>query len=588
MPPTLYLQGFVQTLKNKYSLISCFLICVSIMVIRFAYTDRQAQLPVKVTTWDALGYYMYLPAQFIYHDEKNLNWFPKIDSLYALTGGNLYQANKQENGNYVFKYLEGVSILQLPFFLIAYSITGFTSYPQDGFSYPYQLAVAWGCIIWCMIAIFLLRNILLRYYNDCTVAVTLVLLLIASNFLQYVSVEGGQSHGYIFPMYVFLLYFTIRWHEKRSWLSAFFIGGIIGLATISRPTELVMIFIPILWNVRNGKDFNEKVMSLFEYPSQMISVAVGFWIGILPQLLYWKRVTGSFVYDVGSKWDFLNPHFRVLFGWEKGWFIYTPVTLLFVAGLFMLRGKEFSRAVMTFCVLNIYIIIAWHIWRYGGSYSCRALVQSYPVFAFPLAACVSYLLEKKWRLISISIFSFLVIVNLFQIYQYNRTIIHYDDMNFEYYRAIYLDPDPDALDMSLLDTKDIIKNEKDFQMTTLFSGKKDENIEDGAVLFDEMISVQGNSEKGIWYKIITTIFVEQGLWGSSLQATLSGNGNTQEIHFRMANALTSEQHLNTYSFYIKPEDKMRNGPYHFQIIVSGNSSFKGKLNTFEVLSFKKN
>jgi hypothetical protein len=32
------------------------------------------------------------------------------------------------------------------------------------------------------------------------------------------------------------------------------------------------------------------------------------------------------------------PHFRVLFGGEKGWFIYTPITILFIVGLFLMRA----------------------------------------------------------------------------------------------------------------------------------------------------------------------------------------------------------------------------------------------------------
>lgn len=186
------------------------------MLFRIGYTDKSAQLPIKVTTWDALGYYMYLPASFIYHDEKDLHWFPKIDSTYSLSGGNLYQANRQANGAFVFKYLEGVSIIQLPAFFIAHWYAKFSDYPADGFSAPYQFAIAWWCILCCITSIFLLRKILLRYYSDHIVSITLLLLLLASNFIQYVSIDSAQSHGYIFPLYVLIIFFTIKWHETKG------------------------------------------------------------------------------------------------------------------------------------------------------------------------------------------------------------------------------------------------------------------------------------------------------------------------------------------------------------------------------------
>jgi hypothetical protein len=76
-------------------------------------------------------------------------------------------------------------------------------------------------------------------------------------------------------------------------------------------------------------------------------------------LLYWKYASGHFIFDVGSKWYFLNPWFRVLFGFEKGWFVYTPITIFFVAGWWFMRNQPFKRSVVVFCTLNLWIIMAW-------------------------------------------------------------------------------------------------------------------------------------------------------------------------------------------------------------------------------------
>ena len=69
----------------------------------------------------------------------------------------------------------------------------------------------------------------------------------ATNLPQYVSVDGGMSHAYILPLYVAVLYTTMRWHRKPHVLWASLTGGIIGLATICRPTAAIMLFIPLLW-----------------------------------------------------------------------------------------------------------------------------------------------------------------------------------------------------------------------------------------------------------------------------------------------------------------------------------------------------
>jgi hypothetical protein len=47
---------------------------------------------MKATQWDALGYYQYLPAIFIYEDITRQDWLGPIDSTYHVVGtGGLYQ-----------------------------------------------------------------------------------------------------------------------------------------------------------------------------------------------------------------------------------------------------------------------------------------------------------------------------------------------------------------------------------------------------------------------------------------------------------------------------------------------------------------
>lgn len=427
---------------------------------------------MKLSTWDALGYYLYLPSHFIYHDDYDLRWKDSIDRRYQLSGGEFYQASKQRNGHYVFKYMKGVSHLQMPFFLVAHAITKHSSYPADGFSFYYQLAIAVAAIVYALIGLILLQRFLLHYFDDRTTGITLLLLVLSSNALQYFSVDSGMSHVYIFPLYAAILLLSKRWQEKANTWNTLGLGLVFGTAVICRPTEAVMLFIPLLWNAETMGDLKKNIISVKW--KHMVLFILSIFLAILPQLLYWKESSGSWIWDVGSKWDFLSPHVRVLFGWEKGWFIYTPVALFMIAGLFFLKPFPFNRSVWVFTLLNIYIIISWHIWRYGASYSCRALVESYPVMAIPLAAFVQHAQCSflRWPFYGLSVF--LIIVNLFQIKQYNEGILHYDEMNSAYYKAIYLNPHPSPLQMSLLDYPEqpVFKENELALSTTRFGNRK--------------------------------------------------------------------------------------------------------------------
>ena len=211
-------------MKNLISLIACFVITVFYVQYRQANINTSEDSPSVFTKWDGFGYYMYLPSAFIYDDFKKLEWLDEMDEQYGLTGGSLYQSHIQENGNYVNKYLGGVAIIQAPLFAIGHVIALNSDYPPDGFSPPYQMALAYGVLLYCLLALFLLRKILLRYFSDLSVGLSLILMFLATNLVQYIPIEAGLSHAYIFPLYVLLLYVTIKWHEQPKLQYACFAG----------------------------------------------------------------------------------------------------------------------------------------------------------------------------------------------------------------------------------------------------------------------------------------------------------------------------------------------------------------------------
>ena len=577
-------------MKNKYSFISCIIIGILLIQYRIIYSGMGSDKTLKITTWDALGYYMYLPAVFIYHDVSKLEWLPAIDSTYSLSGGKIYQASRLENGNFVFKYLGGIAILQLPFFIIGHIIAHISDYPPDGFSPPYQYAVSFGILFYFILAIFLLRKILLNYFSDSTSSITLLLLVLATNAIQYAAIDNGQSHAPLFFLYVLIIYFTIRWHHKPSFLDASICGFIIGLATIGRPTEAIMLFIPLMWNTHTKEQATKKWELVKKHKNQIGFVILFGIIGILPQLIYWKITTGSYIYDVGSKWYFLNPFFRVLFGWEKGWFIYTSVTILFIVGMLFMKEYPFKKSVIYFCLLNIYIIISWADWRYGGSYSTRALVQSYPMFALPLASIIHKNNSKKYSYLFYLIGLYLIGVNLFQIKQYNKMILHYYDMNRQYYQRIYLNNDPTPLDLSLLDTDEWISNERNYQKEIIFQRDSLINIKLTADSSQTIAEVNldkkpgFNSETEFWLKIETTLKLESWV-NATLHSNLQYGDSVKHNKIRVLNPLTQANQMNQYAFYVRVPTYFFSSKFNLSIHSDGD--FAAKAEHVTITTFKK-
>ncbi|MFT5951904.1 MAG: hypothetical protein ACI9AU_000617, partial [Bacteroidia bacterium] len=98
-------------MKNNYSLVALLLVFSAFVFYRFQYPKELGDnRPLQVTTWDALGYYMYLPGTFIYGDMEQYTWFPDIDEKYGLSGGYFYQAGyDKELDVYVTKYTGGLA-----------------------------------------------------------------------------------------------------------------------------------------------------------------------------------------------------------------------------------------------------------------------------------------------------------------------------------------------------------------------------------------------------------------------------------------------------------------------------------------------
>lgn len=553
------------SLKNIQSLTAVLLISVAFFSYRYSYTP-QDKSEFTVTTWDAFGYYAYLPGLFIYNDLDKLQWVEEIDKKYDVTRGGLYQFRLHENGNYVGKYFVGISILQSPFFLTGHAIAKFTDYPADGFSPPYQYSLAFGVLLYTFLALLLLRNILLRFYSDRVTSITLLFLCLASNLIQYVSIDGIQSHSYIFLLYALVLYFTLKWHEQPKLKWAMLIGLTIGLATICRPTELIMLFIPLLWSTENKKQKALK-WGLVKKNINHLYWVVGFgFMGVLPQIIYWKSITGSIIYDVGSSWRFLTPFFRVLFGFENGWFIYTPITLFFIAGFFFIRKFPFKRSVIVFSLLNIWIVISWADWKYGGTYATRALVQSYPVLALAFAGFIQYIETKKFKYIFYLIGLYLIFVNLFQIEQYNKTILHYRDMNRLYYSRIFLNNSPNSLDMSAMDTDEILSDKASFKKELLlkWEGQKINNS-DSVIIFhaDQRFSIDE------WIEVKVDVQLNSGFENAYLECTSeSGSINIKQRRFRVDNPITWREKLNTYNFYYKIPESEKKSVFKLKLVSS--------------------
>lgn len=394
-------------------------------------------------SWDVSGYYYYLPATFIYQDLEHLSFKDQILQQYRPTG-DFQQGYQLPNGNFVLKYSCGQAILYAPFFFVAHAYASWSGqYPADGFSLPYQFMIAFGSLLVAFLGLFVLRRVLLRYFSDQSTAITLLLLVLGSNYLEYASITGAMTHNYLFTLYALLLASTIRFYEKPGYRAALGIGVIIGLAALVRPTEIMTALIPVLWGIRPDLRTSIAEKLLFfksNLPKLTLAVATCILIGSL-QLIYWKSVSGDWlVYSYGDEqgFDWFSPHiWEGLMSYKSGWLMYSPMMVFSLIGFRHLykQQKPLFLTALIYSVLFIYITFAWNIWWYGGSLGQRAMVQVYPVLALPIAAFVEAVHKTRfWKYVFAALSLLFVYLNLWWTHQAHLGgLFMVEEMNGAYY-----------------------------------------------------------------------------------------------------------------------------------------------------------
>lgn len=465
------------SVTKKHTLILVLALFAVLFSMRFTKSFHNA------LSWDTKGYYLYLPAAFIYNDAgiRDISWVEDIQETYQTTA-TLYFLNRQEFGDHVIKYTGGMAFLYAPFFFAGHAIALLLpGYPADGFSLPYQYAVSLGMFLFVFLALWFWRKILHHYFDPKTVFITLLLMVAGTNLLHQFAFSTLMSHAPLVFLFSLLIWGSIRFYaaldnasdypppqhgiflslprgETRLWVIV--LGFTVGLISLIRPTEVVGLLLVFLWGAGSRTAIRERFFFFIRRPMWLILFFGLMFLVALPQLVYWKTLTGQWLYysydNPGEGLDFLYPHtLKFLFSFRKGWLVYTPLMFFALAGLVLMfrKNRGLFVPIGLFFLLSLYLMSAWTTWWYaGGCFSSRAMISVYPALSIPLAFFVDWLRQRN-RMLRGGLFvlmGLLVCLNLFQTWQFNNGIITQETMTRDYYFQSFLRTSVDDRDRELL------------------------------------------------------------------------------------------------------------------------------------------
>ena len=448
----------INSIKNRPSLFTLFLLFFIIGASRVLFPCFHTVDVKPVLSGDVFGYYLYLPAYFLHHDTglHDFSWVRNAFLIYHLTP-DFTQWSVSMTGDYILKFPVGMAVLYAPFFFMGWLFATIAGYAVDGFSYPFQVSMIIGNLVYTFTGLWFLRKVLLNFFNEWITALTVILVVMGTNYFQLAAFDGAMPHNALFMLFALVIWLTIRWHKKPEWKYAIAAGIHTGLSVLVKPSSAAIILIPVFWGIFD-KASSEKKWDLIKRNRLQVILFFSYIIMVcFFQVIYLKLHSGLFFYDTypaTEKFQPVAPFLaQVLISFKKGWLIYTPVMILPLIGFYFLaeKRKEIFYATFLFFIINLMVLASWTIWWYDAGFGQRAMIESYVILSLPTGFFLSALAQKKlWLKISLSaVIVFFLLLNLFQSWQYMNHIIDPSRMTREYYLAVFgktrVDPDVNFL-----------------------------------------------------------------------------------------------------------------------------------------------
>ncbi len=405
---------------------------------KFGWTnkDRFENFPAKT---DASGYYAYLPEWFLYQNDFRFSR-EIISKTYPLEGYD-YFAVKSSTGGYTNKCYNGAAIILAPFFGIGHIHAKISGEETDGYSWPYMFWLCIGCISITLIGFIGLRLFLLNLgLNSFAVLFTVSALAFATNLRYYSTIELPMAHGFSFAVNSWILFFSFKWLKKQELKYLVLTALLVGLTFLIRPTNvLILIIVPFL---TNWKSF--KLLLINSFNNKHLIYALFALVFVLSFQFYnIYEQTGHFgfnTYDGESFTNWKSPYFfELLFGFNRGLFIYAPIFLVAIFGLIPLfkhKRSLFYGTILTFSI-SLYLMASWWIWSYGGAFGMRALIDFYPLYAIP----ISFFIHYSWKFIQVLAIPILFLaVYFYDIleFQYKNSILSYELYSNTHFKRSFL------------------------------------------------------------------------------------------------------------------------------------------------------
>ncbi|MFB3763675.1 MAG: hypothetical protein ACE14P_00335 [Methanotrichaceae archaeon] len=440
----------VESLFERKYLLLVFIFLTALFTIRFMVVGYGVG-------GDGIGYYAYLPSLIIDHDLdfenqylsspwiNSSNKFMDKSAAVSLMGDRLSKLTPE--GYVSNPYPIGSAVLWLPFFILSLILTSFLNllgfnFPMNGYSVISQYVTLIGSIVYAVAGLLLANRLIGNFgIKQKAIVLSMGFILVGTFAIQYLAVEPSMSHANDFFIVTLFFYFFYNYFiltdNKTTHANWILFGLICGLMAIVRQQNVVFLILPAINYLSTLASEKEPLQIVVKRESiNLLLFGVSFSVSLLPQLLSWKVLYGSFI-TIPQGRDYL--HFSspqiltLLFSFNHGLLTSSPILIFSLIGLILLlknykKDKSsahnrllvfLSLAFLSQVYINSVIVDVWG----GDSFGSRRFAGLILVFILGLAYFIDYIDDKKFKNAVYVILTALVALNLIYFMEYNLLII---------------------------------------------------------------------------------------------------------------------------------------------------------------------
>ena len=368
---------------------------------------------------DEVQYFSYLRSLYFDRDvsfENEYRYFYEQNIAQSAGFHETFLERQTNAGRRVNYATMGCAILWLPFYAVADGIVRATGIADaDGFSKPYVSAVAYGSAFYGFLAVLLsiraardslsvVRSPLSGGSGDTVTFWAGVAVWLGTPLLFYMYIAPPFSHAC--SAFGVALFVNVWLHVRRQWSAGgtFALGLCAALLALIREQDVFVALGPVVDLALTTWQRRQIVFG------SVVAGAGGFALAYVPQLLAYNALNGypGPASHVARKMYWYAPHgLQVLLSPNHGFFFWTPLAVLGIAGLIVLATRNTSDdarrvgvALLVMVAAQVYVAGSVASWTVAGAFGQRRFVCLTAALVIGLATIASIARVKSVAVIA--------------------------------------------------------------------------------------------------------------------------------------------------------------------------------------------